>query len=830
MQDSSPSGSPEFTGADAAGAKAALPDLEATRIDPETSRTPSGGTQTDDDLTLVDANLPAVEKVETGTAAADPDGTLAKPNCPAVQKVETVHSVQPEPSAQQVESGQSCADTDLDVTRTKPNTRAIKQAQTKEAGSDPELTRVKPPAQEQQIKSTTSTQTRVMPGPLEEPTLVASDSLLMPEFSAIDVRLQNNFKLAGVLAAVPVLVAGILSLGGWICDIDALRSPFGEPGLRSAAAINAILLGVAALLVGTGSSRTWHSWLGSLIGAIVMVGGAANFIEHLFELHWDNFVIYELTGSPSITYPGPLMPYDALSFALCGASVVLFDVLWKQKWRLSELAAALVFVPNFIILCFYLVGQSHLCVYLGCVKFSPVASLVFLLICFEILFLAPERGFVNIFSRRNAVGMFSRRTLISVGFVLLLLFARQCVVQVVPPEAIGDVNMITAVIVLLAAAGFAWWSLRRVSTEEIAKHQAHEEIKQKEHVIEQKDQEIHVLQSGVHASVRHLKLVCLECGREFTDQNMTNCPDDDLLLVRIMDNLRPGALFGERYRIQRELGSGGMSTVYLARHELMNKDVAVKVLQMQYSSDAKMIQRFQREARAASSLSHPNLVAVYDFNVTTDGQAFMVMEFLQGCSLIDFVHNGGPIPWVQAVPLFLQILDGLNHAHANGVIHRDLKPGNVMLQPVDGEQGFVAKIVDFGFAKAGEEMGQQLTRTGEVFGSPLYMSPEQCQGIPMDKRSDLYALGCIMYVCLTGNPPFTGNNIMETLSMHMNASPPAMPESCDVPAWLERVVQKLLEKEPGARFQSAVDVIVALNVGMSTMTIDAAGSPVKQAL
>jgi DNA-binding response OmpR family regulator/tRNA A-37 threonylcarbamoyl transferase component Bud32 len=317
---------------------------------------------------------------------------------------------------------------------------------------------------------------------------------------------------------------------------------------------------------------------------------------------------------------------------------------------------------------------------------------------------------------------------------------------------------------------------------------------------------------------RALKLICVECAGEFSSEDLTVCPNDQSPLLRVRDTLKPGAVFSERYEIAKVLGAGGNSTVYLAKHLLMNKMVALKVLHLRYASDPKTIQRFQREAQSASSLTHENIVSVFDFGVSPDGQPFMVMEYLEGKSLYEMIRDHGPIPWEQAVQLFMQLCRGLSLAHANRVIHRDLKPGNIMLIPnANDSRPYICKLVDFGFAKIDDDSGKHLTHSGEVFGSPLYMSPEQCHGRRIDVRSDVYSLGCIMYCCLAGVPPYDGSSVMDTMAMHLHAPQPMMPAQVNVPNWLQDIVSKAMEKNPSNRFQTIAELGTRLQSGFATM-------------
>jgi serine/threonine protein kinase len=267
-----------------------------------------------------------------------------------------------------------------------------------------------------------------------------------------------------------------------------------------------------------------------------------------------------------------------------------------------------------------------------------------------------------------------------------------------------------------------------------------------------------------------------------------------------------GTTFSGRYEILTVLGRGGMSVVYLARHLIMKKIVALKVMHGHLSNDENAVKRFRQEARAVSHFSHPHIIAVHDFGAAESGQPFLVMDYIQGKSL-SAVLEGSKLEPQRAVGIFIQAASALQEAHKNGVIHRDLKPSNIML--VDNEKGedFV-KIVDFGIAKLLPQEGEEykkLTQTGETFGSPLYMSPEQCLAQPLDARSDIYAIGCVMYEVLSGKPPLSGGNIYETIYKQINDLPPglesAIPDK-NIREPLEAIVFKCLAKDRNQRYQT----------------------------
>ncbi|ACY13497.1 bifunctional serine/threonine-protein kinase/formylglycine-generating enzyme family protein [Haliangium ochraceum] len=269
------------------------------------------------------------------------------------------------------------------------------------------------------------------------------------------------------------------------------------------------------------------------------------------------------------------------------------------------------------------------------------------------------------------------------------------------------------------------------------------------------------------------------------------------------------------YRVVEELGAGGMGMVYIAKHELIGKQAAVKVLLPEYSRDPSVVRRFFNEARAATQIQHPGIVEVFDFGYHDDGSAFIVMELLRGEPLSERLERMGRLPTGMAQRFVLQIAGALGAAHAAGIVHRDLKPDNIFVvhdPDVTGSER--AKVLDFGIAKlAGEMSAEELkTRTGMVVGTPRYMAPEQCRGArEVDHRADLYALGCIFYEMLCGRPPFQEKGIGDLFAAHM-FQPPAPPSSIDpeIPPDLEAALLSLLAKEPEQRFPSAAALSKAL--------------------
>jgi eukaryotic-like serine/threonine-protein kinase len=255
-------------------------------------------------------------------------------------------------------------------------------------------------------------------------------------------------------------------------------------------------------------------------------------------------------------------------------------------------------------------------------------------------------------------------------------------------------------------------------------------------------------------------------------------------------------VIAERYELEELVGTGGMSSVYRARDRLLERYVALKVLHQHYADDEEYVERFRREARSVAQLSHPHIVTVIDRG-EDGGQQFIVFEYVDGENLKQFLERTGPLPTRRAVELALEIAGALAFAHEHGLVHRDVKPQNVLLTP-DGN----AKVTDFGIARS-LDVQQGITQTGTVLGTSNYLSPEQASGKATSPSTDVYSLGVVLYELLTGEVPFPGDNFVAVAMKHVNEAPPDLLEQRpDLPLRLVAAVERALEKDPARRFAS----------------------------
>ena len=341
-------------------------------------------------------------------------------------------------------------------------------------------------------------------------------------------------------------------------------------------------------------------------------------------------------------------------------------------------------------------------------------------------------------------------------------------------------------------------------------------------------------------------VVCPKCRATYDDLNLVQCPRDGALLVSAKDaaravppvpeSQRPDPMVGRtlegRYTILARLGAGSMGTVYRAKQHAMGREVAIKILRSDRAVDDAAKARFLREARTNSLLASPNTVTVFDFGQAQTGELYLAMELLDGESLGQRLHRGGRMSVAASVDTTRQALRSLAEAHAKGIIHRDLKPDNLFFARVlsGGQYEEIVKVLDFGIAKMLRDedaaMNAVETQAGTVFGTPRYMSPEQAQGKPLDPRSDLYALGVILYQMLTGRPPFADDDAVVVMARYIKTQPRPPSEICPeamIPADVERVVMRTLSNDPNDRPPTAEALSAELARALESMAAATSG-------
>jgi len=299
-----------------------------------------------------------------------------------------------------------------------------------------------------------------------------------------------------------------------------------------------------------------------------------------------------------------------------------------------------------------------------------------------------------------------------------------------------------------------------------------------------------------------------------TDNLLKRSPDKfgnpDLASSAVARQLREGEIVAGRYKIISLIGQGAVGSVYAVDQVFLQKRFAMKTLNPILATDV-VLRRFHNEAQTTSRLDHPNLVRSFDFGLIDHNQPFLVMDYVEGQTLSAVLKEKGKLTVEMVLQIFIPICFAIGYAHQEGVVHRDIKPGNILLAKSDSIMtDFIPKIVDFGISKLAEtDEKQALTKTGEVFGTPLYMSPEQCTGTKIDKRSDIYSLGCVMFEALAGSAPFVGQTALETMMQHSTSQMPSMREVSlgdEFPDALENIIAKMLEKDPRDRYQSCLEV------------------------
>lgn len=327
-----------------------------------------------------------------------------------------------------------------------------------------------------------------------------------------------------------------------------------------------------------------------------------------------------------------------------------------------------------------------------------------------------------------------------------------------------------------------------------------------------------------------VELVCADCGlpiagerprtdvtRYLSDISRCSCrgsaePSSQSIAGQGRVSLEEASsILAERFDVIEFLGEGGMGSVFKARDKNLRRIVAVKILNPRLIHDQQSVKRFEQEARAAIALTHAHLAAVYEYGIGSNNTPFLVMDFLEGSTLEDLLKVEKWLDYKRAIDIFIQICEAVHYAHLKGVIHRDIKPSNIIVMRKSAGVEF-AKLFDFGIAKVlpnqGIDFTQDMTQTGELFGSPLYMSPEQCKGFAVDGRSDIHALGCVMYKALAGVHPYEGKNFVDTVVKIITTDPAKISQLAPgrIPANLEQVIMRCLSKDAEYRYQNAAEL------------------------
>jgi len=617
----------------------------------------------------------------------------------------------------------------------------------------------------------------------------------------VDFRLAALFRQSGISACLGVLVAGLLVTAGWVLDYEYLKSPLSFGGkIHSSVAITFIFSALALAGMSFGRINALAYRIGQVLALLVVAGGALTLYENMSGLDLGlNHIWWQAhEDAPGITFPGPMAPGVSLCFVLTGISSLLFGLKWRQGIYPAQILAVAAALLALIAVLGHTCGVAYLCTLAGCIKVPLAAALMFLLLCYAGLFLGIDHGLVQVFAKASKAGTLVRRFSLLLACLPVLLWIKNEGEKAGLYEPAFGWAVFSLCSLALMISIIAW----TVKT------------------LDSMDSAFVVASTGTAgteppaatspaSAAKTSRHVCPQCAREFP-YDVTECPDDGAELIRAVDDPFIGSHFAGKYDIKKLLGWGATSSVYLAEHCDLKKAVAIKLMHAHKLSNMRMIKRFKHEAQTISLLAHQNLVAVHDFGFTEAGEPYLVMDFLEGPDLDDLLQEALdarlPMDIDRALTICLQVCDGLSHAHQREVIHRDMKPSNIIV--VKGRDGKEqVKIVDFGFAKAlSLEESMKLTKTGEVFGSPAFMSPEQCMGKVADARSDIYAVGCILFECLTGVQAFDGENPFEILRKHVFEEPPPFPDDAHVPAALQREVLKALHRDPEQRHQTAAEL------------------------
>lgn len=639
----------------------------------------------------------------------------------------------------------------------------------------------------------------------------------------ISSALVKGYRWFGVVSAAAVIVMGFIVLYGWAVDSRPITSLFPMIGKKAipfvgqvhSTASLCVIFAAVSLLMTLFTERFPSLRYPALLCAMLPIfTGIFNLYLNMTGTDVEGLRIFQATeSSQGITFPSPMATEDAITSFLIGVSVILLTLPINKSSSLSQLMTLFAMPIPLIILFGAATQMPQLCALGGCFTMSTGFAIMALLLASAVFVARPDVGYATMLSSVSMGGALLRRGTILFFFIPVLLIIRALSTHIVINGfALVEPNLswvlfvlsMLILVIILVVSGAKSINIVEQQREDVANRllETQEEL--------ERTRQSHSSDSLRQTRTRY-KRVCLTCTNEYEDE-VINCPIDATPLSRIVDESLIGTVFVDKYDIQERLGSGGMSTVYKARHMFMDRIVAIKVLKEKTAASQDSLLRFRREAKATAGLNHPGIVGINDFGLAPDGRAFLVMDYLEGESLSEYLQRHERLDLRTLLDYATQICDALQHAHDKNIVHRDLKPSNIML--IRDRDGTIRpKIVDFGLAKIIDDeqsISMKITQTGECFGSPLYMSPEQCLGNSTDTRADIYALGCIFFECLTGFPPIIGKNSAETIRGHVNNRPAPFPVDVEIPQEMKLAVYRALHKERENRPQTARDFKEAL--------------------
>lgn len=642
----------------------------------------------------------------------------------------------------------------------------------------------------------------------------------------LNERLIGYATIVALLLAVASFVLGAAVTYGWVADDSLFKHMFlNGPVVWSSVGISTLLLGTAICLLLVAQEPSLSSSVSfalqitaTLLCSIVFLAGLSTSVETLAGLDLSlNHIWYRANeDSSGLSFPGPMTPDVSIAFMALTSAVVIQTWFSRRHTELAQWLCVAALMITSLPLIGAVSGAESLCTFFGCLRMSEGISFLFIVMSCACFLIKSDLGLAGFLCSNTASALVARRATLLVVFLPILFGLRFALVHYKIVDnalgwaifALGAIALAVALVVTgVKSAEQLMASAAGLSPSPFFSQTGSMVLGQPENLEFSINIGPGIIQDQIERSSSHVRKVCLACEEEIANEAEV-CPFCDSVLTRLINKSLVGQIFADKYEVMWQLGDGGMASVYLAKHLYLQQELAVKVLHAAVSSNIHDVKRFQQEAKALGTLNHPNIVAVRDFGFTASGEAFLAMEYVKGFSLSDLIEKSKGLTVQETAAIMLQVCEALLHAHGEGIVHRDLKPSNIMCSPSQNGKMDV-KVVDFGLAKiTGRDDVDiiELTRTGECHGSPPYMSPEQCKAEPVDFRSDIYSLGCILYECLAGKSPFIAASVYETLTMHVSSPAPEFSSALVVPLEYRNMVMKALAKKPSDR-QNSVDEI-----------------------